>query len=262
MNHIKSFLKSALYLLLCPLLTACTIGIVHRPVIVEPTAIAQLTLPPSPTSSPVPTETSTATPTPTQTPTATPTPTETPTATPTQRATAASVRIPPTPTSTSTPLPTPCMTGIGATFKDRLSRNSHLLSELGCSVGDVRETWAAEQRFQGGRMFWQDDNDTVYILYDSYNSYAIGTDRYIEGDPEDACPQLGQAPAGLFKPVRGFNKQWCNNFYVREALDWALEDEVGYNAQWQQFEHGHVWQSRANHIYVFIYRYWQWHYIE
>lgn len=110
-------------------------------------------------------------------------------------------------------------------------------------------------------MFWQDDNDAVYILYD-YGSYTIGSERYVEGDPDDACPEIGDAPKGLFKPVRGFNRQWCSNYYVRYALNWALEEEVGYNAQWQPFEHGRVWQSRANHLYVFFYDYWWWSYIE
>jgi hypothetical protein len=272
MNHIKSFLRStprlcgALYLFLCPLLAACTIGIVQRPPGVEPIAVALSTVTASPTPSSTPTETPTTTstptetPTPTASPTTTSTPTETPTSTSTPRPTAAPTRVPPT--STFTPTPTPCGIGIGTAFRDRLSSYPDLLSQLGCPTGDIRETWAAEQRFQGGRMFWQDDNDAVYILYDSYGSYSIGRDRYIEGDPDDGCPQLGDAPDRLFKPVRGFNRQWCNNYFVRDILNWALEEEVGYNAQWQPFERGHVWQSRADHLYVFLYDYWQWSYID
>ncbi len=111
-------------------------------------------------------------------------------------------------------------------------------------------------------MFWQDDNDALYILYDDYGSYTRGWERYTEGDPEDGCPELGNAPAGLFKPVRGFNRQWCKNSFMRDLLGWALENEVGYNAHWQPFEHGHVWQNRADHLYVFLYDYWWWNYIE
>lgn len=92
------------------------------------------------------------------------------------------------------------------------------------------------------------------------------------GEPADTPPpgvtetippaaEVGNAPAGLFKPVRGFNWQWCNTASVRDGLGWALEGEAGYNTLWQEFEHGHAFQSRANHIFVF-YDDGTWDYIE
>ena len=200
----------------------------------------------TPIPSPVATETATATltATPTPAPTATPKPTLPPTATP----------IPPTPT------PTPCATAVGIEFY-RLYSYPEMMTALGCPITPQYQTWAAEERFQRGRMFWQQYPDTIHILYDRTGSFQTGIDLFIEGNPEDACPEIGGAPEGLFKPVRGFNWQWCRVPGVRDELGWALEKEMGYDAMYQGFEHGRVLQSRASHLFVF-YDDGTWAYIE
>jgi hypothetical protein len=111
-------------------------------------------------------------------------------------------------------------------------------------------------------MFWLQYPDTIHVLYDNNGTFQTMPDLYDGSDPDvDACPEVGSAPQGLFKPVRGFNRTWCNVTGVRYALGWALETEVGYDAVWQQFKHGHVLQSRADHIFVF-YDDGTWGYIE
>ena len=93
------------------------------------------------------------------------------------------------------------------------------------------------------------------------NKYQIGLDPYTEGDPEDACPSVGSAPSGLFKPVRGFNRQWCNVPSVRDKLGWATGPEIGFDATWQRFANGHAFLSREGHIYAFFYATETWAYI-
>ncbi|MFQ6100498.1 MAG: extracellular solute-binding protein [Anaerolineae bacterium] len=144
----------------------------------------------------------------------------------------------------------PCSIAIAPEFEERLDAYPDLLLALGCPIGEPLETWAAEEQFQNGRMFWQEDTLQIHIVYD-IGTFQIEPDRYVEGDPEDACPDVGEAPEGLIKPVRGFNWHWCNTPGVRDALGWALEREMGYDAVWQELEHGHVLQSRLNDIFIF-----------
>jgi hypothetical protein len=110
-------------------------------------------------------------------------------------------------------------------------------------------------------MFWKQDRDLAYVLFNDSGTYQVKDDLYVEGDPDDACPEVGNAPVGLYKPVRGFNRQWCGDSGVRDGLGWALEMETGYDATWQAFEHGLVVLNRGNHIFV-MYNDGTWDYIE
>jgi hypothetical protein len=110
-------------------------------------------------------------------------------------------------------------------------------------------------------MLWKKDRDLAYILFNDSGTYLVEDDPYVEGDPDDACPEIGDAPDGLFKPVRGFNRQWCGNPDVRGGLGWALENEEGYDATWQEFRHGIVLLNRGNHVFV-LYDDSTWQYIE
>jgi len=140
------------------------------------------------------------------------------------------------------------------------------LTGLGCPTDQPQETWAAEQVFQRGRMFWQQDGGAIHILFHTgannrTGNYQIELDMYVEGDPEDACPEGEAPPAGLFKPVRGFNWHWCNTPNVRNGLGWAVAEERGYSAVWQVFENGHAFQSLGGHVFIF-YHDGTWVYVE
>lgn len=143
----------------------------------------------------------------------------------------------------------------------RLQNHPDILLSLGCPSGEPRTTWAGEQAFQLGRMFWQEDTGKIHILYYDSGAFQVEPDQYEEGDPEFSCPEEGPPPKTLVMPKRGFGWQWCNTPGVREGLGWALEKEIGYHAVWQKFEHGHVLQSHLNEIYVF-YEDGTWDYIE
>jgi hypothetical protein len=254
--------KRTLYLLVLifPLLTACTIGIVQREEVVN-TSGANVA---SPTIDPVVQATIGALSTqnaalstqvavnaqvnPTGTPTVSPTTTPIPTALPTR---------PPT----KVPTPTPCAIALGSAFRFRLSSRPEATAALGCPLFGQQTIWTAEQVFQGGRMLWKKDRDLAYILFNDSGTYLVLDDPYIEGDPDDACPELGDAPEGLLKPVRGFNRQWCNTPDVRNRLGWALEKEAGYDATWQEFEDGLALLNRAEHIFI-LYEDGMWQYVE
>jgi hypothetical protein len=166
--------------------------------------------------------------------------------------------------SSSSPPPAPatsCSIATGSEFASRLNAYTDVRDRLGCPTAAPQQTWAAEEPFEHGFMIWQEDTHSVYMLYNNGNSYQIGLDPYVEGDPEDACPAVGSAPAGLFKPVRGFNRQWCNLPGVRDKLGWATGPEIGFDATWQRFANGHAFLSREGHIYAFFYNTETWAYI-
>jgi hypothetical protein len=251
--------KLILCLLTCLSLTACTVGIARRDEFLpEATGTSSPTPPPTATETATPTATRTPFPTDTATspPTDTPPP---PSATPTSPPPRPTK--PPTATPTEAPSPTPCALAIGPAFQSRLGGRAGTASALGCPASEQQQTQAAEQAFQHGRMFWRDDTDNIYILYNDSRTFQITDDPYVEGDPADACPEVGDAPAGLYKPVRGFNRQWCNVPGARDGLGWALEPEAAYDADWQAFAHGLVIMSRANHIFA-LHDEGTWEYVE
>jgi hypothetical protein len=252
--------------LVCLLSTACTIGVVQRQKVEAPAATAAgtptLDLAAQATIGALSTQNAALstqvaadaqvdpTETPTASPTATPVPTTTPTALPTRP-----------PTKVPTPTPTPCTIALGSAFRFRLSSRPEATAALGCPLFGQQTMWTAEQVFQGGRMLWKKDRDLAYILFNDSGTYLVLDDPYIEGDPDDACPELGDAPEGLFKPVRGFNRQWCNTPDVRNRLGWALEKEAGYDATWQEFEDGLALLNRVEHIFI-LYEDGMWQYVE
>ncbi|MCP4589472.1 MAG: hypothetical protein GY842_01880, partial [bacterium] len=133
----------------------------------------------------------------------------------------------PRPAPAPTLTPTPCPLSFAPEFSFKFSVYPDVLLSLGCPSSLRQETWIAEERFQYGRMFWQQDTDVIHVLYGGSGTFQLTPNMYFDGDPEDACPTSGNAPDGLFKPRRGFNRQWCNIASVNYLLGWATEEELG-----------------------------------
>jgi predicted Ser/Thr protein kinase len=222
----------------------------------EPTATpapsATSTLPPTelptgtaevPTDTPVPV-TDTA-----QPPTDTPVP---PTDTPTSTAT-------PSPTPT-TPPPPPCAFPAQGLFA---SLWQTYRSELGCPLySQPKVIQDAEQTFDNGHMFWREDNDHVYVVYEQgglSGTYQFFVDLWSEGDPEYSC--VAYPPPGRLQPKRGFGAAWCQLGGSSAAIGWALAEEAGFGAGYgdpvvQDFERGMIFRdsdgTTQGLAYVFI----------
>lgn len=103
-----------------------------------------------------------------------------------------------------------------------------------CPAAPAERTFAAEQKFENGRMLWVASQGRIYVLYDDgdtpgWQSFA---DTWTDGEPEfdrDLVP-----PEGRFQPVRGFGKLWRENTAVAARLGWAIEREGGYAAMLSQ----------------------------
>ena len=110
-----------------------------------------------------------------------------------------------------------------------------------------KSVWAAEQAFQGGYMYWREDLQDIYVLYNN-GTWQSYDDTWTSAEPEwdtNIVP-----PAGYYQPKRGFGKVWRNNGGVRNGLAWATTEERGFNASLQQFEGGVMLWSNLRGIFV------------
>jgi serine/threonine-protein kinase len=196
----------------------------------EPAQISTNTPPPSdtlvpPTFTPIP---PTNTPNP---PTNTPRP---PTNTP----------EPPTRTPTPTPAcafaPQGAFAGLWQTYRGRLG------CPLTQSPQPIRD---AEQAFDNGHMFWREDNDRVYVVYESGSgagNYRVFEDIWSEGDPEYSC--AASPPPGRVQPKRGFGAAWCLLGGESASIGWGLGEEAGFWPGYgdplvQDFERGMIFRD-------------------
>lgn len=227
-------------------------------------AAAQVAELPTPTVTPTPTPTSkpdTPTPAPTATATAriaagdaivvdtaTPTVTPTPTSTPT-----------PAPTATPTPLGQNCSRSAGSTFNGLWQTYRHL---LGCPTSNQRTlSFMAEELFQGGRMFWREDLDEIYVVFDrQFDGTELFQGRW-RTDPtwkwDGSYPNGTGAnpPAGLVEPIRGFGWVWRNKMNgANGPMGWALDAEHGFDnmGQVQMFEQGMMFKGSSSKAYVLL----------
>lgn len=195
----------------------------------------------------------TASDTPTSPPTATdpPTPTPPPTATDT-----------PTPSSTATPSPSPtpqCAVAMSGPFTG-LWENYR--GRLGCPQNSPQQIDTAEQPFENGHMFWRQDWDDAFVVYDGRGDIFSGSllwrdDLWTEGMPTESCTD--SPPPNLTRPIRGFGLLWCTELGASNAhIGWALEQERGFSNMWQDFDNGSIFvDSEGNNrglAYIFLYK--------
>ena len=112
----------------------------------------------------------------------------------------------------------------------------------------VGAIYVAEQRFEGGWMFWLQPNGQIWLLTvneDGENIWTVYDDNFVDGDLE-TDPEI-VAPEGRLQPVRGFGKLWRENLEVRSAIGWALEDEMGHTTRYE-YHHGGSVDAANNYV--------------
>lgn len=136
-----------------------------------------------------------------------------------------------TPIPTLTAAPTVCSRSPLAQFADEYSRD-----RLGCPTnGGNGNVWMAMQTFDGGVMFWREDSDDIYALFNS-GGWARFDDVWREGDAEFTCGGPDSPPT----PKRGFGRIWCDHNSVRNGLGNARDAEWGQAGATQDFERGSI----------------------
>mgnify|MGYP001817477730 FL=1 len=130
-------------------------------------------------------------------------------------------------------------------IRDRTYRD-----ELGCPIDkNARLIQDAEQPFENGHMFWRQDNDRAYVVYEmggNSGEYQTFTKMWSEGDPEYSC--AASPPAGKVQPKMGFGAAWCDLGGPSSAIGWGLGEEAGFGPGYgdplvQQFEKGLIFRD-------------------
>ena len=91
------------------------------------------------------------------------------------------------------------------------------------------------EQFQKGYMLWIQQQDAIYVLYDSANNprWQVFNDAFEDGMP-DTDPAYDSPPPYTWQPKRGFGLLWRNQPIVRERIGWAvIEWETPYDARVQ-----------------------------
>lgn len=101
----------------------------------------------------------------------------------------------------------------------------------------------AEQAFENGRMFYLQPNQEIWVMIntddDTAGVWTRHRDTWSEDLPE-TDPSIVPPEEDLYQPIRGFGKLWRENPAVREALGWALEDEMGHVTDYAYYAGGEV----------------------
>lgn len=147
----------------------------------------------------------------------------------------------------TTPPPSGCAITPVLGFGRVWSAYSNVSSRLGCATAPEVSVWSGEEWFQGGYMFWRDDTDTIYVLYNN-NTWQSFADTWTSSEPE-TDPAI-VPPHGLFQPKRGFGKVWRNNPAVRSTLNWATTEERGFQGAAQAFNGGTMLYSNTRGVLV------------
>ena len=135
------------------------------------------------------------------------------------------------------------------------SGNATVRARLGCATDVEQQTWAGEQSFQNGYMFWRQDNGKIYVLYTN-GSWGVYDDTWSSGEAEQDTSIV--PPVGYYQPKRGFGKVWRDQDGVRDGLGWATTDEHPLHASVQRFEHGLMfWSSTRGTLVLYEDNTWQ-----
>lgn len=134
------------------------------------------------------------------------------------------------------PQPTPVPSGCTITpvlgFGRVWSTYNNVRTRLACPTEPEKGIWAGEEAFQGGYMFWRQDDTFLYVLYNN-GTWQGYDDTWTTAEPEWDLHRTTGRP---LPPKRGFGKVWRNNTGVRNGLGWATMEERGFYGSLQPFQ--------------------------
>jgi hypothetical protein len=140
---------------------------------------------------------------------------------------------------------TTCAISVYGAFRSIWEANQ---TRLGCATALAKgNIWTAWENFQRGQMVWRDDDDRIYVLYNT-GRWERYPDNWNNSLPEFACGVPTSPPT----PKRGFGLVWCNYPVVREGLGEATDGEWGENDVIQLFTGGFMVQTASGRVYSFF----------
>lgn len=132
----------------------------------------------------------------------------------------------------------------------------------------VDQAIVVEQVFEGGRMFWFRESQTIWVVYGpeptnpeelivvdpTEGEWRCFADTFVEGEPEfDPTLVIPEGTRSTFpqarvqQPIRGFGKLWRESVELRARLGYALTSEIEHNAR-REYVAGGTLDSNNLHI--------------
>lgn len=93
----------------------------------------------------------------------------------------------------------------------------------------------AEQVFEGGRMFYLQPVDRIWVLINDPDTRETGTWAVYENEWTEGMPEIDptiRPPDGYEQPRRGFGVLWRGNEELQAQLGFALDPEVGFESHY------------------------------
>ncbi|HRF96872.1 MAG TPA: hypothetical protein PLZ51_16805 [Aggregatilineales bacterium] len=93
----------------------------------------------------------------------------------------------------------------------------------------------AEQVFEGGRMFYLQPVDRIWVLFYDGESRDTGTWAVYENVWTEGMPETDTTiipPDGYIQPKRGFGVLWREDEDLRAKLGFALDPEIGFESHY------------------------------
>jgi hypothetical protein len=113
--------------------------------------------------------------------------------------------------------------------------NAQVRACLGCAKEAEHNVWLGEETFVGGKMFWRQDTDAIYVLFND-GTWLQLPNTWFTGERESDVSIV--VPEGYYQPKRGFGELWRGDSQVRNRLGWATIEERGVVGAVEAFEGG------------------------
>jgi len=119
------------------------------------------------------------------------------------------------------------------------------VSPTDCPLNPPVVTPGSFLQFQNGFMLWVEQQDAIYVLYDSANlpRWQVFNDAFVEG-MADTDPAYINPPPYTWQPRRGFGLLWRGQAALRDRLGWAvIEWETPFDVQVQIGSGGTIYMN-------------------
>lgn len=134
---------------------------------------------------------------------------------------------------------------VAGSFLAKISQDSSLSNRLGCPITPDRIVGSGEMLFERGNMFWREDIDVIYVIYQDHT-----WERYINswkvGDNDYSCKGPPTPPT----PIRGFGKVWCSIPNVASRIGNGTDIERGAKYPIQDFQSGIVYSNQLQALMI------------
>lgn len=130
-------------------------------------------------------------------------------------------------------------------FGERWMSNAEIVRSVGCPLEVITPFEGRSQVFQGGVMYYRPSGE-FWVIVSGGRYWYLGVAPAVDQPPVNV-------PTGFLIPQFGFGAVWHGEEGVRDALGYALTEEVDASLAYQRFEGGTLFYDRSvDQLYVLL----------